>query len=399
MKIIMHNPWGTADSSTYDCSLCNALHKKNIYITLFTNWHYEYDKLSDFKVSKIFFKHSEKMRRTLFRKLIRGWEYCETMLYLLNKYSHESPDVIHIQWLLFYRFDYLWIKMLRYILRKKNTKIILTAHNILPHVNGYKYKGILKKIYSNFDGIIVHSEVLKKQMIDIFGIITMNRPICVTSIGVEDILLEKVNRDTLRRFRNEINLYKNNGRNFLFAGVIHKNKGLDLLLESWREHFKKYPGDKLFIVGKVSYEMSHELNLIKKYQPSIRTSFGYKSDEEILAHFLECDIVVLPYREASQSGVLMIALSLGKPVITTNVGGLPEVVHKVNGGYIIHPNNPNILCETMDKASKISIDDLSKWNKEIRKQTLRHYSWENIANKTVNFYNETQQYHTERLEE
>ena len=101
------------------------------------------------------------------------------MVNLLKIYSKGFPDIIHIQWLLFYQFDYFWLKLLRYRLRKKGTKIILTAHNILPHINGYQYKNILEKIYSNFDGIIVHSKVLKTQMIEVFGAKAKNWLICV----------------------------------------------------------------------------------------------------------------------------------------------------------------------------------------------------------------------------
>ena len=71
------------------------------------------------------------------------------------------------------------------------------------------------------------------------------------------------------------------------------------------------------------------MQLAKGYNSSIIISLGYKSDEELLAYFSECNFVVLPYKEASQSGVLLTALSLGKPVIATKVGALPEVVNIV----------------------------------------------------------------------
>ena len=161
MKIIMQDPWGIRGPGVYTYSLCNAFSKKGIEIILITNWQFEFDKLSNFKVIKKFFKYSENLKVGLFRKVIRGLEYCFNMLNLLNKYSKEYPDIIHIKWLLFYQFDYFWLRLLRYLLRRKNTKIILTAHNVLPHINGYKYKNILENIYSRFDGIIVHSKVLK----------------------------------------------------------------------------------------------------------------------------------------------------------------------------------------------------------------------------------------------
>jgi len=95
--------------------------------------------------------------------------------------------------------------------------------------------------------------------------------------------------------------------------------------------YKKYSNDKLHIVGNPTYNMNDELKYIQKYSTSINTSFGYKSDEELLAYFVECDFVVLPYKEASQSGVLLSVLSLDKPVIATNVGSLSEVVETVKG--------------------------------------------------------------------
>ena len=384
----MQDPWGIKNLGVYDYSLCDALYKKNINPTLITNWYYEYDRLSNFKVEKIFFKYSENMKIGIIRKVIRGLEYCFTILGLLSKYSKESPDIIHIQWLLFYQFDYFWLRVLRYRLRKKNTKIILTAHNILPHTNGYKYKNILEKIYFHFDGIIVHGEVLKEQMIRVFGEKANDWSIGVTPHGTFSKLLEKVNKEILNNYRKKIKLFKAEGYNFLFAGTIHKNKGLDILLKAWGKHINEFPNDKLYIVGNPTYNMNDELKYIQKYSTSINTSFGYKSDEELLAYFMECDFVVLPYKEASQSGVLLTALSLGKPVIVTRVGALPEVVNIVKGGYIVKPNNPKHLYLTINKASEITGDKLIKWNDDIKYKTNKLFSWDNIAKLTYNFYKE-----------
>jgi len=139
----MQDPWGIRGLGIYDYSLCDALYKKNKNLKLITNCYYEYDKLSNFKVFKKFFKYSENLKVGLFRKVIRGLEYCFNMINLINLYSKESPDIIHIQWLLFYQFDYFWLRLLRYLLRRKNTKIILSAHNVLPHIKGYKYNNMI----------------------------------------------------------------------------------------------------------------------------------------------------------------------------------------------------------------------------------------------------------------
>ena len=116
-------------------------------------------------------------------------------------------------------------------------------------------------------------------------------------------------------------MVKNKRRNFLFIRIISKNNGLNVLLEAWGKHISKYPKDKLYIVGKPNYNMINEIEVIKKYHSSIILSLEYKGDEEFLAYYLESDFVVLLYKEPSQSGVLLAALTLGKPVIATKVWG------------------------------------------------------------------------------
>jgi glycosyltransferase involved in cell wall biosynthesis len=224
-------------------------------------------------------------------------------------------------------------------------------------------------------------------MIEIFGTKAKSWSICVNSYGVGDKLLAKVDKNILNSYRDKVKFSKDKGCKFLFVGIIHKNKGLDILLKAWGEHIKKYSDDKLYIVGNPFYNINNELRFIERFHLSISTSFGYKSDEELLAYFLECDFVVLPYKEASQSAVLLTAFTLGKPVIATNVGGLPEVVETVKGGYVVDSNNPISLCKAIDKASEISDRELTEWNNDIRKKTLTNYSWDNIAKLTLNFYN------------
>lgn len=386
MKIIMQDPWGIRDLGTYDYSLCHALYKKGVNVSLITNTYYEYENLSDFKVERLFFKYSENMKTSFFRKLIRGLEYCYTMLKLVKIYSKDPPDIIHIQWLLFYNFDFIWLKLLKHSLRKKHTKIILTAHNILPHVEGHKYKNILEKIYLSVDGLIVHSKVLKEQVYEIFGEKSREWNILVSTIGTEIDLLKKVDKTILNTHKEKINELKAKGYNFLFIGIIHKNKGLDILLKAWEDHIKKFPANKLFIVGNLAYKMDEELIYINKNKQSIDTSFGYKTDEEMLAYFLESDFVVLPYREASQSGVLFNAFTFGKPVIVTDVGGLPEVVNTIEGGYVVESDNYVAFARVMNKISTIDKKELKKWGDNIQRKVKENYSWDGIADLTIKFY-------------
>jgi len=387
MKVFIQDPWGIRGPGAYTYSLCNALTKYGLDVYLITNQHYEYDELSNFEVTKVFFKHSEKMRDNKVRKIIRGFEYTTTMMRLLYIYLNSKPDIIHIQWLLLYKFDFLWIKILKFMLAKKSTKFVLTAHNVLPHVDGQNYRGILSKIYSQFDALIVHSESLKSQVYDVFGESAKNWMIKVILSGNQDVLFKKVKMEEVESYMDLIKR-KSCRRSFLFAGIIHENKGLGLLLQAWERHIEDFPDDILYIVGKPQYNIENELKFVReKLNESVRVSLGYKSDEEMFAYYLSTDFVVLPYKEASQSGVLLIALTLGKPVIATKVGAITETVKLFNGGYLVPPNDPLSLSKALNEAAAIPADALSKWSNTIRNKVKKEFSWDKIAVTTIKLYN------------
>jgi len=96
-KVFVHDPWGIRGPGSYTYSLCNALYDYGLDVHLITNQYYKYDELSNFKVIKIFFRYSEKMKINKIRKIIQGIEYIVNMVRLLFIYSKDNPDIIHIQ--------------------------------------------------------------------------------------------------------------------------------------------------------------------------------------------------------------------------------------------------------------------------------------------------------------
>lgn len=121
-----------------------------------------------------------------------------------------------------------------------------------------------------------------------------------------------------------------------FFGRIHKYKGLELLLQAYRNLYLKMPQLKLLIAG------SGDLADCDVEEGDIEIHNRWIADDEIVDLLMKVDIVVLPYIEASQSGVIPLAFSLGKPVIATNVGGLSEQVPS-NCGLIVEPNNSKVI--------------------------------------------------------
>jgi D-inositol-3-phosphate glycosyltransferase len=151
----------------------------------------------------------------------------------------------------------------------------------------------------------------------------------------------------------------------LFFGYIRPYKGLDNLIRAMPRVLQSQPDTTLLIVGE-SYEDP------QKYRDAIdaagltgRTQFvcKYVPNEEVEPYFKAADVVCLPYNSASQSGIVMMAYGFRRPVVTTDVGGLPEFVHRGETGEIVPPGDIDSLadavasvlerCDTVDFAQNV----------------------------------------------
>ena len=137
----------------------------------------------------------------------------------------------------------------------------------------------------------------------------------------------------------------------LFFGYVRKYKGLDILLESFPGILEKQPDAFLLIVGEFYDNPDLYLNLIKKCNIANRVKIinEFVPNEEVYKYYQVSDVVVLPYKSATQSGILNIAYGFNKPVIVTDVGGLAEFVVDGKTGIIIEPNSTKEIVEGYDK--------------------------------------------------
>jgi glycosyltransferase involved in cell wall biosynthesis len=162
--------------------------------------------------------------------------------------------------------------------------------------------------------------------------------------------------------------------NLLFFGYIKAYKGLDILLEAMPIVLKKMPNLKLTIAGEVYGDNSVYLNIIKKHnlQNSINFHDKYISNEEVQEFFQSADVCVLPYKHATQSGIIQLSYAFGLPVIASNVGGIPEVVIEGKTGCLMPPSDVEglalaILNFYQNFSLKESFNHISKENEK--------YSW------------------------
>lgn len=284
------------------------------------------------------------------------------LLALLRKFS---PDVIHAQettdWRIFF---------LSKMFSKK--RLVLTIHDVTSHPGEHKgFLGAISRMFRQSAGkIIVHGEYLRQQL-------KLNHPDLVASVhvvphGVLSIYKQWDNESVMEE-----------EKTILFFGRLAKYKGLDILLEAHRLLLKNMPKAKLIIAGKG--ELLPIDTIEDDQRQSLEIHHRFIPNKEVSRFFRRAMVVVLPYTEASQSGVVPIAYSFGKPVVVTAVGSIPEVVKDGISGFVVPPNDSVSLAEALFNILR---DDESRQTMAMNAQGIAktELSWITIAKRTINVY-------------
>jgi glycosyltransferase involved in cell wall biosynthesis len=166
----------------------------------------------------------------------------------------------------------------------------------------------------------------------------------------------------------------------LFFGFIRDYKGLDILLEAFaKKELRKFPL-KLLIAGEFYAKPDKYLEIVKKnkLEEFVELKTEFIPNTEVHKYFCASDVVVQPYKSATQSGITQVAYHFNKPMITTNVGGLAELIPNEKVGYVVDPDSQEIA----DAIYKFY--DLKKENEfsQNAKDEKKKYSWE-IFIKTI----------------
>ena len=131
----------------------------------------------------------------------------------------------------------------------------------------------------------------------------------------------------------------------LFFGRIHEYKGLRYLIEAAPEIFRSVDHAKLIIAGRGDDFSSYRAMISDPSRFEIHNRFI--EEAETVRMFAEADVLVLPYSEASQSGVLLVALCFGSPVVATDVGEMAEVVRSAQMGIVVPPRDVPALASAV----------------------------------------------------
>lgn len=146
-----------------------------------------------------------------------------------------------------------------------------------------------------------------------------------------------------------LNKNKKGGNTILFFGRLSYYKGIDLLLQAIPKVLQQYPNEKFIIAGKPSYGFQIDEETVNKYKNNIEVVSRFLSTEELVDYIQDSKFVMCPYRDATQSGVVMTAFAAGKMVIATNVGSFSEYIIDDVNGYLAAPDG-NAIADKIIQA-------------------------------------------------
>jgi glycosyltransferase involved in cell wall biosynthesis len=156
----------------------------------------------------------------------------------------------------------------------------------------------------------------------------------------------------------------------LFFGHVRPFKGLDIALRAWRE---LHADVTLLVAGEAWWKGEEEYRALARGLKNVRFDFRFIPDAEIATYFAAADVVLAPYRIEAQSGVALTAFHFARPVIATNVGGLPEIIDEGLNGMLVPPEDPSALAKAVDAF--FARDDRAVMERHAA-ASARKYSWE-----------------------
>ncbi len=226
--------------------------------------------------------------------------------------------------------------IISFLLKKQyKGKILFITENFISHESRFIDSFLTKLGLRNADSFLTLSDVVAKDLEKI----SHGRKIYRSSLPPFDCYLTGDNFSK-NESRKELNL-SDNDKVLLFFGYVRKYKGLDILIDALPRATKLIPELKLLIVGEFYDDVSKYVSQVKKLglQEKVIIVNKFVANEEVGKYYTAADVTVLPYRSATQSAVLNVSYSFGKPVIATKVGGLTEFVKNNYTGIIVAPES------------------------------------------------------------
>jgi D-inositol-3-phosphate glycosyltransferase len=323
----------------------------------------------------------------IWRKLLRVAIY---YLRLVRYAATARPKIFHILWNnKFLAFDRTLLTLYYKLLGKK---IVLTAHNVNAGRRDAADTPVnrltLKTQYRLANHIFVHTDKMKTQIVQEFAV--RERRVTVIPYGINNALPDTGLTPAAAKQRLGIDRAT---RTILFFGSIAPYKGLEHLVAAFQTIAARGGDYRLIIAGrpKKQYE---------RYWGEIASTIGrdssrerilqkilYIPDEDTETYFKAADVLVLPYKEIFQSGVLFMGYSFGLPVIASDVGSLRDDIIEGTTGFVCRPGDAADLARSIEKYFSSGLfAQLDTRRDEIKEYAVRRHSWDAVGDMTRRVY-------------
>lgn len=318
----------------------------------------------------------------IIKRLVKVAEGLLNYAFSCIKAACDKPDVLHLQWLPFMEVVGWEIPNLKFIKRiSPKTRLVLTIHNIYPHNMSDErkkaYNARFRKASSLFDALIVHTKISKEDVIREFGFRAEKVHVCCHGVFEP----KGVTISSEYRKDGKLHILQFGGQSFY--------KGTDLLVDAVcgldDERKKRI---ETHIVGGVSQSFFDELK--KKDVDSVITWKAYfLSDEELYQEINATDLIVLPYRAISQSGVLLLSIYFGKLIICSDLPSFKETMQGEDGNSL--DNDLFFKNEDADSLRNLIVRYIDgKVDEEAVRKRVNHIkslnSWQSAAKATIKVY-------------
>lgn len=270
-----------------------------------------------------------------------------------KRLKQENADLVIFDW--WHPFFGLCHGVISFLLRKKyQNKILFITENVVSHEANFIDKILTRVGLKYASKFLALSGIVEKEVKQY----SIDKKIYRSELPVYDCY-KPVDESSLLKFKTELG-FEDDSLLLLFFGYVRKYKGLDILIKAFPAILKHSQKARLLVVGEFYDNPDEYLNLIDKLgiKDKVKMVNQFVPNEDVGKYYQISDLIVLPYRSATQSGILNVAYGFNKPVLVTDVGGLAEFVDEGKTGFVVEPNSPEAIVEGVQKflSVKVTVD-------------------------------------------
>jgi len=363
----------SAYTPPYDHAFCGALGAAGVEVELFTS-RFAYGPVASadgYRRREIFYRLAAHISHARARRAVKLLEHVPDML--RYRRASRAADLVHFQWLTVQHLDGRLLPGRRTPSGARRP-LVLSAHDILPREPRPGQRSAQRRLYERFDAIVVHSQHGRERLIG--------------ELAVDPARVHVIPHGALAHLAGAAEAapapppFETDKPVVLCFGLMRPYKGIDLLLEAWRG----IADAELWIVGGARMDVSALLDALRSPDAPAGVRFvpRFIGDDELGAYFRRADLVVLPYREIDQSGVLFTALAFGKPLLLSDVGGFPEIA--ATGAARTFPAGDAAALHAALGELLGDQEARSRMAARASQAAAGEYAWEAIARRTIALY-------------